>query len=129
MATINRFEEIKSWQKSRELSAEIYRITSVAPFSQDFALKNQIRRSAGSVMDNIAEGFERGGKKEFIQFLFIAKGSAGETRSQLYRAFDTGMISQEEFTTLTLKVEEISRMLMSFINYLKQTEIQGQKYK
>ena len=129
MATITRFEDIKAWQKSRELSNEIYRVSSVPPFSQDFALKNQIRKAVGSIMDNIAEGYERGGNKEFIQFLFIAKGSAGEVRSQLYRAFDNKFITEEDFNSLTQQVTGIGGMLMNFISCLKQTEIKGQKFK
>ena len=129
MATITRFEDIKAWQKSRELSNEIYRVSSIPPFSQDFALKNQIRRAVGSIMDNIAEGYERGGNKEFIQFLFIAKGSTGEVRSQLYRAFDNNFITEEDFNSLTQQITGIGGMLMNFISYLKQTDIKGQKFK
>jgi four helix bundle protein len=81
MATIQRSEEMVAWQKARELSRDIYRVSAQNEFARDYDLKSQIRRSSGSVMDNIAEGFERGGKNEFIQFLGIAKGSAGEVRS------------------------------------------------
>jgi four helix bundle protein len=129
MATINRFEEIQAWQKSRALCQKVFSITSNELFSQNFALKNQIRRSSGSIMDNIAEGFERGSKKEFIHYLFIAKGSAGEVRSQLYRAYDSAYISEEELDSLVNEVSAISGMLMNFINYLKKTDISGQKFK
>ena len=95
MATIRRFEELEIWQNARVLCNSIREISIDTGLSKDFALKNQILRSSGSVMDNIAEGFERDGKKEFLNFLYISKGSLGETRSQVYRAFDAGHITEE----------------------------------
>src|SRR5450759_4009607 len=92
---IDRFEDLEIWQEARALCNSVFEITSVSPFCSDFKFKDQIRASSGSVMDNIAEGFERGGNKEFIQFLSIAKGSCGETRSQSYRAFDYKYINQD----------------------------------
>jgi four helix bundle protein len=100
VATFKTFEDIEAWQKARELSKSIYEITIIGNFSKDYSLKDQINRSAGSVMDNIAEGFERGGNREFIQFLAIAKGSIGEVRSQLYRAKDRNYIEPENFNQL-----------------------------
>ena len=88
MASFKTFEEIDAWQKSRELTKQIYTLTSSGAFGRDYGLKDQIRRSAVSIMSNIAEGFERSGTGEFTQFLAIAKGSAGEVRSQLYVALD-----------------------------------------
>jgi len=88
MATVEKFEELIAWQKARHNAHEIYELTCLEKFDCDFSLVGQIRKSSGSVMDNIAEGFDRGGNKEFIQFLYIAKGSLSETKSQLYRAFD-----------------------------------------
>ena len=129
MATIEKFEDLEVWQKSRILSKEIYFKSSKGNFAKDFDLRNQARRSSGSVMDNIAEGFERGGKGEFIQFLGIAKGSNGELRSQLYRAFDNDYINKTEFESLYLKSEEISKMIKGLISYLNKTEIKGLKYK
>src|SRR5450759_5396436 len=92
---IERFEDLEIWQEARELSRRVFEITSAGPFHNDFKFRDQIRSSAGSVMDNIAEGFERDGNKEFIQFLSVAKGSCGETRSQSYRAFDYKYINQD----------------------------------
>lgn len=129
MATIKRFEDIEAWQKARELSNEIYNIISIGSFSKDYDLKSQIRRASGSVMDNIAEGFERGGKGEFIQFLGMAKGSAGECRSQLYRALDNNYIDKEKFTTLYNLADRIGKMISGFITYLNKSEIKGEKYK
>jgi len=129
MATIKRFEDIDAWQKARKLSKEIYDITNIGKFSKDYDLKNQIRRASGSVMDNIAEGFERGGKGEFIQFLGISKGSCGEVRSQLYRALEQEYIEKEKFDKLYDFSNEISKMIKGLITYLNNTSIKGQKYK
>ena len=93
MATINRFEDIEAWQHAERLEREIFKLTLEGEFAKDFSLKDQIRRSTGSVMDNIAEGFERSGNREFIQFLSISKGSCGEVQSQLYRALDQSYLS------------------------------------
>lgn len=128
MATLQRFEELKAWQKARLVSKEVYLITSQGPFAKDFDLKGQIRRASGSAMDNIAEGFERGGKGEFIQFLGMAKGSAGEVRSQLYRALDQAYITQATFDSLYAQAEEVSRMITNLIAYLNRSTYKGNKY-
>lgn len=129
MATIQRFEDLEVWQLARELALDIFNETLTLPFAKDFELVEQIRRSSGSAMDNIAEGFERGGKKEFIQFLGIAKGSAGEVRSQLYRALDRKHVTQEKFDFLFNKVIILSKKLSSLITYLKNSEFKGFKFK
>ena len=97
MATWSRFEDLPIWQEARILAKDIYRLTSTEPFSKDYRFCGQIRAAAGSIMDNIAEGFEKENNKEFIQFLYIAKGSCGEVRSQLHRARDVEFISDEEY--------------------------------
>lgn len=117
------------WQNARKLSQEIFKHTTKGQFSRDFALKDQINRSVGSIMDNIAEGFERSSKNEFINSLTYSKGSMGETLSQLYRALDHGYISQAEFTRLKEDTEEIGRMLNGLINYLNKSDIRGFKFK
>ena len=129
MAKIKKFEDLEVWKEARELCKIIYSLTNKGAFSKDFDLVRQIRKSSGSIMDNIAEGYERDGRKEFIQFLSIAKGSAGEVRSQSYRAFDQNYISKEEFNELYEKANSISKMLSGFINYLKNSELKGIKYK
>lgn len=129
MATINRFEEIISWKEARELNSIIKKLIIEKKFNQNYSLINQIERSAGSIMDNIAEGFERGGNKEFIQFLFISKGSCGELRSQMYRAVDAGYLDLNEFECISDRCMRISRLIKKLIDYLKQTEIKGHKYK
>ncbi len=129
MATIRQFEDILSWQKARDLTRKIYTAARKDEFSKDFALKDQIRRAAISITSNIAEGFERDGSREFIQFLSHAKGSCGEVRSQLYLALDAGYLKEDEWKTLHQSCLEISRLLDSFSNYLRDTEIKGSKFK
>jgi four helix bundle protein len=96
MARVQRFEDLEAWKLAREITNEIYTFSSAETFYRDFGLRDQIRRSAVSIMSNIAEGFERDGDKEFIQFLSIAKGSAGEVRSQLYVALDRAYVGEED---------------------------------
>jgi len=129
MSKVERFEDLKVWQLARELCKEIHKLTLKDSVSRDFKLVGQIKSSSGSIMDNIAEGFERDGNKEFIQFLSISKGSCGETRSQLYRAVDNEYITQEEFDLAYDKTLECSKMLKGFISYLKDSELKGNKYK
>ena len=100
MATFKDFEEIGAWQKARELTRHIYMVSKQGAFLKDFGLRDQIRRASISIMSNIAEGFERSGTGEFIQFLAISKGSAGEVKSQLYVAVDQDYISKEIFELL-----------------------------
>lgn len=119
MAKIERFEDIGAWQKARVLSKIVFRLTRKPSFNQDWDFRNQMRRAANSVMWNIAEGFERdSGDKDFRHFLSIAKGSAGEVRSQLYSAIDNEFITQAEFDEGTRLAEEVCRMLRSFMDYL-----------
>ena len=129
MTTIKRFEDINVWKEARELCKLVFTLTCKEQFSHDFKFIGQIRGSSGSIMDNIAEGFERGGNKEFIQFLFIAKGSCGELKSQLYRALDNCYIESSEFDCSFNKADEVSKLLSSFIKYLRASEMKGQKYK
>jgi len=129
MATIKSFEEIEAWQISRELTRAVYACTNRRLFARDFGLRDQIRRAAVSVMSNIAEGFERGGNSEFVQFLAIAKGSAGEVESQLYVAFDQSYITDEEFQSLREKTSSVKKILAGFMNYLRRSGLRGQKFK
>lgn len=128
MARIEKFEDIRSWRKSRELTKQIYVITSQGNFKRDFGLRDQIRKASVSIVSNIAEGFERGGDQEFLQFLAIAKGSCGEVRAQLYIALDQGYLQREDFETLSTLATEISRLLSGFMKYLQQSSLRGNKY-
>ncbi len=118
MAKGNRFENLEVWKSARDLSNRIYDLTDSVAFSRDFGLKDQIRRAVVSVLSNIAEGSERGTDADFRHFLFIAKGSAGEVRSQLYIALDRQYISEEDFQSAQSLCEQISRQLSHFISYL-----------
>ena len=123
------FENLGIWQKARELNKAIYPITRRGEMKFDTRFVQQIRAAAGSVMDNIAEGFERNGNKEFINFLFIAKGSCGELRSQIVRAFDVGYVSAEEYNNLYSECRKLSASIMIFIQELKKSDMKGAKYK
>lgn len=129
MARIEKFEEIKSWKKSRELTKQIYEITSHGDFKRDFGLKDQLRKASVSILSNIAEGFERGGDQEFLQFLAVAKGSCGEVRAQLYVALDQGYVPRDKFQTLTALAAEISGLLSAFMKYLRESNLSGSKYR
>jgi len=129
MAGYKRFEDLPIWQRARVFSKKVFEATLGDKFSKEFRLCAQIRASSGSIMDNIAEGFERNGNGEFKQFLFIAKGSCGETRSQLYRAFDYGYLMEEQFVELKNESENISKSLSNFIDYLSSSDIKGSKFK
>ncbi|MDP4265539.1 MAG: four helix bundle protein [Bacteroidota bacterium] len=129
MATIKKFEEIVSWQKSRELNKVLGKYIDAGKFKQSYKLINQIEGSAGSIMDNIAEGFERSGNREFLQFLYISKGSCGEFRSQLYRALDRTYLTEKEFEELYNLAREVIVLLQKLINYLEQSELKGAKFK
>ncbi len=128
MATIQKFEDLEIWQLSRQLCNDIYTIIESTNLKNNYRLSNQIDGSSGSVMDNIAEGFERNGNKEFVQFLSIAKASCGETRSQLYRVFDRKFIPEEQFEILKEQTLILSKKISSFINYLKKSELKGSKF-
>ncbi len=121
MAKFNSFEEIIAWQKARELNAELYLFTSRGDFSKDYGLRDQIRRASISITSNIAEGYERETTKEFIRFLYIAKASSGEVRSQLYLATDLKYVSNDEFERLNRKVSEVSKLISGLIKYLNST--------
>lgn len=129
MSKIEKIEDLIVWQKSRELAKEIYKLTNKGNFSKDYSLKDQIRRAAISVPSNVAEGFGRGGNKEFVQFLFISKGSLFELRTQHYLALDLEYMTQNEFSELNNLVDEIGKLLNGFINYLQKSDIKGSKFK
>ena len=119
MATIERFEDIEAWQDARTLVKRIYEHTGEGEFSRDFGLRDQIRRASISVMSNIAEEFERGSDKDFIRFLYMAKASAGEVRSQLYVALDLGYVDKQKTDEIGALVQMVSRRISGFITYLK----------
>ena len=129
MATIRRFEEIDAWKVAREMCLKIGTIIDEGAFKKSYRLIAQIESSSGSIMDNIAEGFERGTRAEFIQFLGYSKGSCGEFRSQLYRASDRKYLTQEQFDELYSLAVRISAMLQKLIEYLQKTEVKGVRKK
>lgn len=128
MATITKFEDLEIWQEARKLAKEVFILSKETDLKTDFRFKEQIKASSGSVMDNIAEGFERDGNLEFRQFLSIAKGSAGETRSQIYRLYDCEYISDEQFKELKNKYENLSGKIKNFITYLNKKDFKGDKF-
>ena len=128
--TFHRFEEIEAWQKARHLTKEIYLLSRGGPFSRDFGLRDQIRRASVSIMANIAEGFERSGTGEFIQFLAIAKGSSGEVRSHLYVAHDQGYVpDQKVFDRVTALTIDTSQLIAGLMGYLRSAGLSGTRFK
>ena len=126
---IDKLEDLEIWQEARELCRYVFKLTSIGLFKKDYKFRDQIRSSSGSVMDNIAEGFERDGNKEFAQFLSIAKGSCGETRSQSYRALDYKYIDQSQFDELMERTERLVNRIGSLMQYLKRSDFKGTKFK
>jgi four helix bundle protein len=129
MASIRNFESLICWQRARELAGFIYKITNAGDFNKDYGLKDQIRRAAVSVMSNIAEGFDRGTREEFINYLFIAKGSAGEVKAQLYIASDAGYIDISTFRRALNLADETSRLIQSFVTAVKSGSRRGLQFK
>lgn len=108
---VTRFEDLIAWQKSRDMVADIYRLTSSGEFARDYGLRDQVRRAAVSVLSNIVEGFDRGSRAEFHQFLVVAKGSCAEVRAQLYVALDVGYIDTQSFDAAQAKLNELARIV------------------
>ena len=129
MAKISQFEDLEIWQLAREICNDVHEMSLKTSLKDDFKLKSQINGSSGSIMDNIAEGFERNGNKEFIQFLSIAKASCGETRSQLYRSLDRHYIDDEQFEILKNKCITLAKKISSLITYLLKSDLKGNKFK
>jgi len=129
MNRIEKFEDIIAWQKARLLTKEVYQCTRVGAFGKDYGLKDQIQRASVSTMANVAEGFERGGDKEFIQFLSNSKGSCGEVKSHLYVALDQAYITQSSFDQLYGQANEVGRLLSGFMTYLRESNLRGCKYR
>ena len=129
MTGFKSFEDIESWQHARRLANEIYVISGHGKFAKDFVLRDQMRRASISVLSNIAEGFERDGNAEFVQFLSVAKGSIGEIRAQTYVALDCQYIDQAQFERLQVRAKDISRKLAALMTYLRNSGMKGTKYK
>ncbi|MCO5239350.1 MAG: four helix bundle protein [Chitinophagaceae bacterium] len=129
MPTVLKFEDLEIWRQARVLSLQVFEFTQRESFTKEYKFKDQIKSSAGSVMDNIAEGFERASRLEFVNFLGIAKGSCGEVRSQLYRALDQKFITETEFNEVYTQYEGLSAGIAAFMNYLNKSGIKGQKFR
>lgn len=129
VSTIQRFEEIEAWIISRDLSNKIWKISCQGSFEKDFGLRRQINSASGSVMDNIAEGFGRGGTKEFVNFLSYARASNNEVQSQLYRALDRKHIDRSEFQVLQKMSINVSVKISNLMNYLRKSELRCIKFK
>jgi four helix bundle protein len=125
---VKNFEDLEIWKDARSLTRGIYQLTRDSRFSKDFALREQIRRAAVSIMSNIAEGFERGGNQEFIQFLYVAKASCGEVRSQLYVALDQSYVTPKDCDDASKSFRRLSVMISNLIDYLKTSGMKGSKF-
>jgi four helix bundle protein len=125
---VKNFEDLNVWKQARQLTQEVYRLTKTEKCFKDFGLRDQIRRAAISVMSNIAEGFERGGNQEFVQFLYVAKASCGEVRSQLYVALDQGYATANDSEKLLQLFRRLSGMISNLITYLRESDMKGEKF-
>ena len=125
---VKNFEELEIWKEARKLTRAIYQLTKREKFSRDFSLRDQIQRAVVSIMSNIAEGFERDGNQEFVQFLYVAKASCGEVRSQLYVAFDQGYILKADSEESIVAFRRLSGMIGSLIRYLRRSGMKGAKF-
>lgn len=128
MGKVSGFEDLEIWNLAREICKDVWHLFETSPLGKDYGLMNQMNSSSGSVMDNIAEGYERNGNKEFIQFLSIAKASNGELRSQIYRCLDRNHISKTEHDALLERTIILGKKIGAFIAYLKKSERKGSKY-
>ena len=129
MSTIRKFEDLQVWKKARELNQLFFINVKEGRYKKDLDLKRQMNRSCGSIMDNTAEGFDRGSNKEFIQFLYIAKSSGSEFKSQLYRALDREILLKQEMMILYNLTDDITSLIYGLMDYLRKCEIQGKKFK
>lgn len=129
MSKVNRFEDLEVWKIGRLVARETWLLTREEPWKHHYDIINQILRSSGSIPDNIAEGFEREGNKEFLQFLSIAKGSCGEYRSQLYRALDRELLSSTEFLSKKDEAEMLSGKISRLMAAIRRSDFTGAKYK
>ena len=125
---VKNFEDLNVWKQARQLTQEVYRLTKTEKFRKDFGLRDQIRRATISVMSNIAEGFERGGNQEFVQFLYVAKAWCGEVRSQLYVALDQGYATANDSEKLLQLFRRLSGMITNLITYLRASDMKGEKF-
>ncbi|MBN8701530.1 MAG: four helix bundle protein [Bacteroidetes bacterium] len=129
MATIDRFEDLIAWQKAKKLALGVYTLTNVGIFSKDFGLRDQVRRSSISVVSNIAEGFERKGNREFLQFLYISLGSLGELKTQIEIAFELNYFSENEYKNILPQITEVRKIINGLISSLKDSDFKGIKFK
>jgi four helix bundle protein len=127
--SVKTFEDMEVWKEARRLTQRIYHLTKNEDFAKDFGLRDQIRRAAVSIMSNIAEGFERGGNQEFVQFLYVAKASCGEVRSQIYVALDQNYVANIEVGELTKSFKRLSSMISNLITYLRKSGMKGEKFR
>ena len=129
MAKIEKFEDLEVWRKAREICKYLENLFVTTKLGLNGPLKNQMERSSGSIMDNIAEGFDRDGNREFHNFLSFSKGSAAELKSQAYRAFDKKLISREQFLKLSEMCEAERNRIGAFMHYLRNSKLTGLKFK
>ena len=125
---VQKLEDLVAWSEAKALAVDVYKLTAVEPWSKDFGLRDQIRRSAVSISSNIAEGYGRGGNKEFVQFLYIAKGSLYELKTQLIIGSEIGYSKPEQLSLIFERIDKTSRILAGLLNYIKESEYKGSKF-